>query len=127
LTQTLTDSQTTFSLCADAPLELFEGEAVDNTTPAKTESAVSSEGTASSDKPAWAKSYAADRLSGDINWESLPIEQTEKLVRAELKSSDYDMDADNYGIVKACKASDWIDAARRLYAYQTMQGGDAHA
>lgn len=111
----------TFQLTAGEDHE-FEGEAEAGIEPPNQgESAI--EGPASATRPSWVSSYVIDRPSGAVNWESIPIEQTEQKVRAEIKAAAYPLEGDNYGVVAACKRGDWIDAAQRLYNWQQAQEG----
>jgi hypothetical protein len=67
--------------------------------------------------PAWWRSFARDKASGAINWESLPPASAEKAVRAGIREVDYPHGDDPAGVVKAAKDADWITAAKRLYEF----------
>lgn len=71
--------------------------------------------------PEWVRSFARDRLTQAINWESIPPSSVEAAVRRGLKgdASHYPMDDDPAQVIAACKAAEWITAARRLYGWQT--------
>lgn len=76
--------------------------------------------TGPSSLPTWAKSFARDRLTGEINYESLPIEKVERLVRDNVRTS-YPMDTDPAGVVAAAKAKEWVRAARALVEWEVGQ------
>jgi len=67
--------------------------------------------------PAWWRSFARDKASSAINWESLPPASAEKAVRAGIREVDYPHGDDPAGVVKAAKDADWITAAKRLYEF----------
>jgi len=77
--------------------------------------------------PDWCKSFARDRLTNAINWESLPATSVEDAVRRGLKGecAHYPMDSDPADVIAHCKAGEWITAARALYEWQTGGGADA--
>lgn len=109
----------------DVEFDMEEGGADDTNTQNESES-IASEGTAAPpDLPAWAKSFARDRLTGAVNFESLPADKVEAIVRKAIKSEGYPLEDDAAGVVKACKASDWVGAARRLHDWQAGGGADA--
>lgn len=83
-------------------------------------------GGTSASLPDWCKSFARDRLTQEINWESLPQDKVKDIVRKAIKDTGYPVKDDPADVVSNAKGGYVVAAAKQLYRWQ-MEGGVADA